>query len=74
MSKEHSPQGEIYAQPNTHEFLKAVIADGAIKRVLESGDVSPRDLNITGTYLASPATLEKISDIYPSFKTKQRTK
>lgn len=73
MSKEHSPQGEIYAQLNTYEFLKAVIADGAIGRVTKSGDVSPRDLNVTGIYLVSPATLEEISNIYPSFNTKQRT-
>lgn len=73
MSKERDFRDEIYSQPNTHKFLKAVVADGVIGRVTKNGEVSPRDLNVTGTYLASPATLEEISDIYPSFNTKQRT-
>jgi len=73
MEKERGSREEIYTQPNTHRFLEAVIAEGVIGRVTKNGDVSPRDLNVTGTYLASPTTLGEIANIYPSFNTKQRT-
>lgn len=62
----------VYAHPETHEFLKAVIEDGAVVRALEEYRASPgkietriRDLNILGIYLETPATYREIADIYP---------
>ena len=62
----------VYAHPETHKFLKAVIEDGAVERALEEYHASPlkietriRDLNILGIYLETPATYREIADIYP---------
>ena len=62
----------VYAQPETHKFLKAAIKDGAIEKTLDELRASPRkndrgfrDLNILGIYLETPATYREIADIYP---------
>ena len=76
MGKEQEPQSKIYAQPETHQFLKAAIADGVVDRVLENKDVRlrVRNLNITGTYFASPARYQDISNIYPDFSSRERAR
>ncbi len=60
------------AKSTTFEFLKAAITDGAIERFLQQARTKgfetlnrrTRDLNLTGTYLYTPATSKEISALY----------
>lgn len=62
----------IYAQPETHKFLEAAIADGAVEPTVR--EVGPRNFNIHGTYFISPATHQDIAERYPDFNSIERSR
>ncbi len=62
----------IYAHPETHKFLKAAIANGAVEPTAR--EVGPRDFNIHGTYFISPATHQDIAGRYPDFNSREQSR